>query len=143
MEELELRHNRFCPSHARAYGKLPDGSFRSRTLQAYPSSLNLALARCAVLTAQAMRERGVGPSGWRAVSARPQRRLLYSQEALQGEHGIVWFNEAFMSGERHEVTERQSAVYVHVDDGVAVSTGRCSSGGRLSATSSWTKWPRV
>ena len=110
-------------THGSSIGRAPDGSFYTRRLQTYPSDLCWHMARMLFLTICHMAENNTGPTGAlrQADDVDAPRITSWSVWANTGKQGVVLLNESTARNQSLLIDERQSAVYVHVDDTVFIS----------------------
>ena len=110
-------------AHGSSIGRAPDGSFYTRRLQTYPSDLCWHMARMQFLTICHMAENNTGPTGAlrQADDVDAPRITSWSVWANTGKQGVVLLNESTARNQSLLIDERQSAVYVHVDDTVFIS----------------------
>ncbi len=111
--------------HGASIGRCPDGGFYTRRLQTYPPRLCHELAKLLFLSFRYMAAKDIGPTG--ALSGPDDvpapRVTAWSVCGSQRTPGVVLLNEATARSYSVCVGESQSAVYVHVDDTVLVSSG--------------------
>ncbi len=111
--------------HGASIGLSPEGGFYTRRLQTYPPLLCRELAKMLFKTLRHFAALNVGPTG--ALSQPddvPAPRVsAWSTFGSLKEPGVVMLNEATARSYSVSVDECQSAVYIHVDDTVLVSSG--------------------
>eukprot|EP00438_Fugacium_kawagutii_P019968 Skav222678 [mRNA] locus=scaffold1471:8076:12526:- [translate_table: standard] len=116
--------------HGISIGRAEDGSFHTRKLQTYPPGLCQAMAKMLFLTVHKMYEGNAGPTGSLLLPGETSapRITAWSTCGTSGGPGIALLNEATARSCSVRLDQNQSAVYVHVDDTVFIST---SSSGKL------------
>ena len=109
--------------HGPSVGPDGEGGFLTRRLQAYPSELCKQLAERIVRTLKWMRSTNAGPTGALKVSSdlAAPRITAWSTQSRGSRGGVAVLNESSAKCFSTVVDERQSAVYVHVDDTVLIS----------------------
>eukprot|EP00438_Fugacium_kawagutii_P007847 Skav210112 [mRNA] locus=scaffold2194:65749:67815:+ [translate_table: standard] len=111
--------------HGASIGKAPDGSFYTRRLQTYPAKLCEAMAQMIFATMLDMARSGLGPTGplSAATDVSAPRVTSWSTSGTWTSPGVTLLNEAAARGYSVKLHRNQSAVYVHVDDTVLISSG--------------------
>jgi len=111
--------------HGISIERMASGAFHTRRLQEYPPKLCEAMADMVLQTLLRMRAGSTGPTG--ALHLREHvavpRIPAWSTWAAQRGRGIVILNEASSRRQNVILDNKQSAVYVHVDDTVILSDG--------------------
>ena len=110
--------------HGHSIGRDPTGGVYTRRLQTYPPKLCAAMARMIFLTLCRFSSTHTGPTG--ALSniddrAAP-RTTSWSTRSQSRGCGVTLLNEAVSRRFSTVVNSKQSAVYVHVDDTVVISS---------------------
>lgn len=110
--------------HGQSIGRDPTGGFYTRRLQTYPPKLCAAMARMIFMTLCRFSSTHTGPTG--ALSniddrAAP-RTTSWSTWSQSRGCGVTLLNEAVSRRFSTVVNSKQSAVYVHVDDTVVISS---------------------
>ena len=107
-----------------ALGRDSDGNFRTRRLAAYPPDLCDALANCIHRTLLRFAATGGGPGGPnRPPTVAPTISARSSPSSTHHE-GFSIVNETSARGHRVMIDEANTAFYLHVDDGVSMSSWR-------------------
>ena len=125
-EELQYA---ICPGlsgdhvhHGMSQGTNEKGLFHTRRLQTYPPLLCKAIANMMIQGLQKLKVSGLGPTGFHRLEGSTAPTSAWSTTASDiYVHGIHVLNEANAHKQHKVVTEKQSAVYVHVDDTVVVT----------------------
>ena len=126
LAELDQVH---CPGlseqhwHGPSVGPDGKGGFLTRRLQSYPSELCRQLAERIVRTLLWMRDQDAGPTGALkgALDMAAPRITSWSTMARGNRGGVTMLNEASAKCFSTVISDKQSAVYVHVDDTVLIS----------------------
>ena len=109
--------------HERAYGLAEQGGFRSAPLARYPAGLCEFLATCIIKTLLRFRASGSGPTGWLRTNVKTLRVSHWSQCTDRHNHeAVAILNEESVRGRCVVLRKGQSAGYLHVDDGVIISS---------------------
>ncbi len=97
------------------------GEFHTRRLQTYPPEFCRLIAWHAYLTLQVMKEQGAGPTGFLHPSkAMPTTTAWSTLPSAVCNFGVRVLNEEVSNGRRVLLHARLGAVYLHVDDVVAL-----------------------
>lgn len=113
-----------CHTHALSGGQDKSGAFRTSRLQTYPSGVSEFIAECDVTELEAMQANGTGPGG----GLREHHHCRISHWSTKGHNDdvdkVAVLNEEAVRGTRVMLDGKQSAVYLHVDDGVVATVRR-------------------
>ncbi len=106
-------------THAPSRGRTFDGKYRSQRLAQYPGGMCDWIAQKLVATFVRWHRTGEGPTGWR-LGATPTRHVTSWSSRARNRlgHGVAFLNEATALSKRTLVNDRNSAFYLHVDDGL-------------------------
>jgi len=108
--------------HGRSTGLNEQGTFHTRALQSYPSGLCRFIAWCIIRTAVDMMDTGRGPTGWRRMGWNTRKVSTWSRRTLQpSDMATVVLNEQMVTGGHTVLARGQTALYMHVDDGVVLA----------------------
>ena len=126
MEELDGVR---CPGesehhqHGVSIGRDPEGGFYTRRLQTYPAKLCMAIAKMMFLTLCRFAQSLCGPTGPLSGTGHKPAPRVTAWSTWEGVHGsgTCLLNEATAKQQSVLVTQKQSGVYVHVDDTVVIS----------------------
>ncbi len=109
--------------HERAIG-VAEGVHLTRRLASYPSEMCKLIAECIMATLLRFAVSGAGPTGWRRSSAPAPRITAWSNKCTPTcRCATAVLNEASARGKGVVVDRGQTALYVHVDDGVVLAAG--------------------
>ena len=111
--------------HGVSIGRCPEGGFYTRRLQTYPPRLCQELAKMLFITLRHFATLNVGPTGALTLpdDVPAPRVTAWSTFGSRKAPGVVLLNEATARSYSVSVDDTQSAVYIHVDDTVLVSSG--------------------
>ena len=112
-------------AHARAFGRLDDGTFRPRELQAYPKPMCSAIAEAIFSESIAQLRDGTGAGGWRRPAGAAPRVSAWSLRARSpGDAAIALLDEATVRGRGVTSGDQQLAFHLHVHDGISTRAAR-------------------
>jgi hypothetical protein len=107
----------------RSSGLNAEGHFNTRRLQTYPPAFARAKAYYAFLTLRLMLARGSGPTGFLRHDEKVKRVSFAGARHLGSmKPSVSLLNEDAAAGGQIILDQAQSAVYLHVDDGMLLST---------------------
>ena len=108
--------------HESAIGTDPiTGDFISRRLQTYPSEMCRHIATAFVFEFKRMLQDGTGPGGFVRTEVHTTRIWSWSTyETEVSKTAVAFLNEETARNTRVVVTNKQKAIYIHVDDGVCI-----------------------
>ena len=110
-------------THDASRGRDASGNFVSARLATYPEGLNEFIALRIVASLKHMALTGSGPTGWRRGTALTPKISNWTTYSEAGQPGIAFLNEEAVRGVGVCLTPSQSALYMHVDDGVVMTSG--------------------
>ena len=120
LDSAELRCCR-THQHLPLYPRIVNNRFRSLGLQTYPSQLCEYLADKVVRSFDRMRAHGTGPGGHLRIANVPVVRVsAWGSHSDGGTPAIAILNEDSVKRRRVIVRGQQTALYIHVDDGICI-----------------------
>ena len=102
---------------------LINGKFATQRLQQYPSGLCKSLAQFIIWSFQRMSRDGTGPGGHIRVATNVCRISAWGEHSSCHE-AVAILNEDVARSQRVVIDDLQSAIYLHVDDGVVCTAGQ-------------------
>ena len=111
--------------HGPSQGRNRRGEFYTKALECYPADLCLAFARCFLVAFARMKRDNTGPGGHLRKGFRKPRATCFSAKNKPG-GAVTCLNEVAATGTPALIDDNSAGSYMHVDDGIFISTARQS-----------------